>query len=321
MTTEAQKTGKSQNSPADRKPLILDIKGNSLDDGPGIRSVVFFKGCPLSCAWCHNPESKKPGPEISFDPKTCVGCGTCRQICPEGALSPDNPFYVDRKRCSLCFECVEACPSGALSRVGEPMTKEAIMGKILPDKPFFDTSGGGVTLSGGEPTLFMNFTGQLLAGLKQAGIDTLVETCGWFDFDDFMTLVYPWVDTIYYDLKLYDDPAHRHYCGLSNHKIFENFQRLAHRVKKDDKTILPRTPLIPDISATETNLKQIAGFLNQVGIDRAALLSYNPLWHDKTGQIGLADTWAGEPAMTTFLDKKIQEQCRAIFQDHGISLQ
>jgi pyruvate formate lyase activating enzyme len=133
-----------------KSPLVLEIKGNSLDDGPGIRSVIFFKGCPLSCVWCHNPESRKAAPEIAFDGKLCVDCGECRKTCPERALSKIHPFYVDRTLCNLCYLCADACPSGALEKVGKTMTVDAIMEKILPDKPFYDASGGGVTLSGGE---------------------------------------------------------------------------------------------------------------------------------------------------------------------------
>ena len=160
-----------------RTPLILDIKGNSLDDGPGIRSVIFFKGCPLSCVWCHNPESKKTGAEIAFDGGRCIDCGTCREVCPEKALSRENPFYIDRSRCPLCFDCVQACPSGALEQVGKEMSINEILEKIVPDKPFFEVSDGGVTLSGGEPTLFMDFAAKLLVALKQQKIHTLVETC------------------------------------------------------------------------------------------------------------------------------------------------
>lgn len=299
-------------------PLILDIKGNSLDDGPGIRSVVFFKGCPLDCVWCHNPESKQPEPEISFDPKRCVGCGTCRQICPENALSPDNPYYIERNRCNLCYACAEGCPSGALSRVGKPMTVAAVMEKILPDKPFFDTSGGGLTLSGGEPTLFMEFTGQLLAAAKEAGIHTLVETCGFFNKERFFAQVYPHADTIYYDLKLCNQADHKQYCGVSSEKILDNFQHLATLAAQDGKTLLPRTPLIPEITATDANLRQIADFLKQLGIPRAALLANNPLWHDKTAQIGQADQCSEKTAMKTFLDKETLAHCHAIFAKKGI---
>ena len=177
-----------------KAPLILEIKGNSLDDGPCIRSVVFFKGCPLSCLWCHNPESKRPGVEIAFDPAECVNCGTCRETCPEDALSAENPFYIDRDTCSLCFECVANCPSKALSRVGEPMAVAEIMSTVLRDRLFFKNSGGGVTLSGGEPTLDVDFCGNLLRHLRREGIHTLVETCGFFDLAAFDQMVYLCLD-------------------------------------------------------------------------------------------------------------------------------
>jgi len=207
-----------------KQPLILEIKGNALDDGPGIRSVVFFKGCPLSCLWCHNPESKRMGMEIGFEAKTCVGCDTCINLCPENALSRENPFFIDRDACTLCFECVDACPSGALTRIGTYMSVEAIAEQVLRDKPFYDTSGGGVTLSGGEPTLVTGFAGELAARLKASGIHTLIETCGLFDLARFDESLYPYLDLIYFDIKLMDAALHAHYCGVANETILYNFR-------------------------------------------------------------------------------------------------
>ncbi len=301
-----------------RTPLILEIKGNSLDDGPGIRSVVFFKGCPLSCAWCHNPESKRTDVEISFDAGTCIGCGTCRQVCPEQALSTDNPGYVDREKCTLCFACVEACPSGALSRVGQALSIEDVMKKIMPDKPFFDASGGGVTLSGGEPTLFAEYSGRLLSALKEKNIHTLVETCGLFDMDRFMERVYPFVDTIYFDIKIINDNAHRQYCGVPNKKILENFEQLVTIATADNKGLLPRTPLIPGMTDSPENMAQIAGFLNGLGVKQAALLAYNPLWHEKTDKIGSDNPCRNDPAMTKFMTNDAVERCKEIFERYEI---
>ncbi len=159
-------------------PLILDVKGNALDDGPGIRSVVFFKGCPLSCVWCHNPESKKALPELAFDAKTCAGCEGCLAVCEAGARSRRIPGYVDRRVCQQCFACAAVCPLGALAQVGPVMPVEGLVEKLLRDKPFYDTSGGGVTFSGGEPTLFMPFLSSLASALQAAGVSTLLETCG-----------------------------------------------------------------------------------------------------------------------------------------------
>tara|TARA_R110001592_G_scaffold52511_10_gene160717 strand:+ start:1389 stop:2120 length:732 start_codon:yes stop_codon:yes gene_type:complete len=241
-----------------KQPLTLEIKGNSLDDGPGIRSVVFFKGCPLSCSWCHNPESKKLEAEISFDPEACVGSHTCFDVCPENALSLDNPLFIDRDACNLCFECVDQCPSGALERVGHEMDVAEIVQKALKDKPFFDSSGGGVTFSGGEPTLNMAFLSKAAQALKEKGVHVLIETSGQFNFDKFNTLVYPYVDLIYFDIKLMDKALHKKYCGPSNTTILKNFKKLQQLYLTGGVKILPRTPLIPNITDTPENLLAIA---------------------------------------------------------------
>ena len=303
----------------ERAPLILDIKGNSLDDGPGIRAVIFFKGCPLSCAWCHNPESRKAGPEIAFDAKKCIGCGACREACPERALSEENPCYIDRGRCTLCFACVQECPSGALERVGGEMSVQDILNKVLPDKPFFDVSGGGVTLSGGEPTLFMGFVSGLLEALRQEKIHTLIETCGQFDMERFMAMIYPHTDAIYFDLKIMDPALHKTFCGVTNDRILANFARLARQAAEDHKEVLPRTPLIPGITDTGENIRGIARFLQGLGVKRADLLAYNPLWHDKSDKLGIHDPYRSSPGMTTFSDRAVLERCREIFGQAGIS--
>jgi pyruvate formate lyase activating enzyme len=299
-------------------PLILDIKGNSLDDGPGIRSVVFYKGCPLSCVWCHNPESKKAVAEISFDANMCVDCGDCRDICPAEALARDNRFYIDRNKCTLCFLCVEACPPGALDRVGKTLSVDNIIEKILQDKPFFDTSGGGVTLSGGEPTLYMEFTSRLLKSFKQYNIHTLLETCGHFDLNRFMDTLYPYLDIIYFDIKLIDSIAHKKYCGMPNERILNNFKQIFSTAKKDNKILLPRTPLIPDITDTEANISEIAAFLKNLNITKAALLAYNPLWHEKSDKIGVDDPYQKSKTMTSFSENSIVDRCKNIFANAGI---
>ena len=301
-----------------KAPLIIDIKGNSLDDGPGIRSVIFFKGCPLNCVWCHNPESKKTSPEIAFDARVCIGCGACRDICPQNALSPDSRFYIDREKCDLCFACVDICPSGALDRVGKPGFVSEILKKVLPDKPFYDTSGGGVTLSGGEPTLYPRFTSELLTALQEQGIHTLLETCGHFDPDTFMDLLYPHIDVIYFDIKLMDSAAHKAYCGRTNGRILDNFKHLVEASRKDGKPLLPRTPLIPGITDTPENIMAIARFLKGQGIKEASLLSYNPLWHEKSTKVGADDPYATDKAMTSFSERTVLERCSKVFAAAGI---
>ncbi|MBT6340367.1 MAG: glycyl-radical enzyme activating protein, partial [Desulfobacula sp.] len=234
-------------------PLILEIKANSLDDGPGIRSVVFFKGCPLSCVWCHNPESKTLAPEISYDPNACVGCNTCIDICGKKAISSANPFFIDRNICDLCFECVDVCPSNALERVGIKMPIPQIVDKILIYRPFFETSGGGVTISGGEPCLNMQFLSQLLIALKAEGIHNLIETCGQFNLHDFKNLIYPYIDMIYFDLKIWDTRDHKIFCGIGNELILSNFKALQDLYLKGGQKLVPRIPLIPGITDTSEN--------------------------------------------------------------------
>jgi len=298
-------------------PLIFEIKGNSLDDGPGIRTVVFFKGCPLSCAWCHNPESKRRERELSFDKKKCVGCDACIAVCPQKALNRDNPYFVDRDRCTLCLDCVDICPSGALSAVGKAMTVEEIVRIIEKDIPFFKNSGGGVTLSGGEPTLFMDFTARLAAELRRRGIPVLLETCGLFNFDAFIERIYPHLAMIFFDIKMVDGDAHRRLCGRPNGVILDNFRKLHGRCRDGGIAVLPRVPLIPGITATEENLSAIAAFLRGLGAMRVALLQNNPLWFEKNEMLGRAADAAGED-MRSWIGRDRMGLIRSIFRDFEI---
>ena len=304
-----------------KPPLILEIKGNSLDDGPGIRSVIFFKGCPLTCLWCHNPESKRTEEEIGHDASACIGCHTCIETCPAGALSAENPFFIDRTQCNLCFDCTDICPSGALRRIGASMAIDDIVAEVIRDKPFFDTSGGGVTLSGGEPTYAMAFAADLAAALKAAGIHVLLETCGAFSLQPFRERLYPFLDMIYFDLKLMDDRAHRRYCSASNSTIVENFKQLQQWAHGGGVPVLPRVPLIPGITDTTENLRAVAAFLKQCGAQKVQLLPYHPLWQEKTRTIGRpvpAD--ANHTAMKDWLSPDALAQSQAIFTREGIDV-
>lgn len=303
-----------------KTPLILDIKGNSLDDGPGIRTVVFFKGCPLSCVWCHNPESKKAGAEISFDKNECIGCDTCIESCPENALDRKNPFFIDRTRCTLCAACVDNCPSGALSMVGHRKTIDDIVAAAKKDKPFFTNSNGGVTLSGGEPTMYMDFLSGLLQALKKEGIHTLIETCGLFEFESFEKKVLPYIDTIYYDIKIFDPVSHQQFCGVKNDRILKNFSLLNSLSADNRFDLLARTPLIPDITATKQNLTAIADFLKSLRVRSSRLLAYNPLWLEKSNKIGSENTLESAPEMTTWIPKDKLDAYRSIYLNKGIDL-
>ncbi len=303
-----------------KQPLIIDIKGNSLDDGPGIRSVVFFKGCPLRCQWCQNPESQKPGPELFYDREKCVGCGTCVEACPEKAISPENPCFVDRDLCAGCFRCADLCPSTALRRVGTEMSVDEIVQEIVPYGSFFETSGGGVTLSGGEPTLYMEFCSELLQRLKGEGIHTLLETCGWFDMGRFEELMLPWLDTIYMDIKIVDPDEHRRRCGVSNNVILDNFTRLSGIAARGGAELLPRTPLIPGVTDSGDRIREIIGFYREIGVSKASLLGNNPVWIDKCAQLGLDSAPGPESEMRNFYDAEQLAAAKSMFHDRGIEI-
>lgn len=299
-------------------PLILEIKGNSLDDGPGIRSVVFFKGCPLSCVWCHNPESKKPVPEICFDQDACIGCTTCMDICRKNALSFHHPFFVNRAICDCCFECVDACPSNALESLGKKMDIREIVNKILPYKPFFETSSGGVTLSGGEPTLNMEFTSQLLIALKAEGIHTIIETCGQFNLGGFKKLILPYLDCIYFDLKIADSMDHKRFCGIGNDLILKNFNALQTLCLERETLLFPRIPLIPGVTDTNKNIEAMGAFLNKLQVNKIELIPYHPVWREKNKKLGVINPWADENSSSGWVGADRIKTCRKILHKAGV---
>ncbi|MFX1589584.1 MAG: glycyl-radical enzyme activating protein [Promethearchaeota archaeon] len=269
------------------KTLILDIKRNALDDGPGIRTLVFFKGCPLSCVWCQNPEAKSPFKELYFDRDKCIECEFCLNRCEQNAIDFDYIYRIDRSRCNLCGYCVDICPNDALKFVGKEYSIEELAKIILKDKIFFDNSNGGVTLSGGEPLYHIEYVHDLLILLKKNDINICIETCGFYNRTKFNELILPYVDLIYFDLKIYNPKLHAQYCKVSNERIIGNFEDLINK----NKEILPRIPLIPSITDTDENLDKLASYLRSLGLNKIALLPYNPLWLDKPEKIGIKPSY------------------------------
>ncbi len=265
-------------------PLISDIRHFALDDGPGIRSTVFMKGCPLSCAWCHNPESISPAAEISFYKDRCISCGCCSEVCPEGAIttSPEDE-RVNRDRCTACGACCKECPSTALSIIGSYYHIDDLVATLLGERIFYETSGGGVTFSGGEPTLFMDYVGAVMQRLKGEGIHVAIQTSGMFNLQEFNEKLLPYIDLIFFDLKLIDSDRHREFVGRDNRPILEAFAYLAENAHVP---VVPRIPLIPGITATRQNLADIAGFLKKTGGLTATLLPYNPGGIQKARSVG-----------------------------------
>ncbi len=299
---------------------VFEIKHNSLEDGPGIRSVVFFKGCPLNCAWCQNPEGKNSVSELWWEKETCISDGSCIEECPENAISFDFPHFIDRELCTNCFLCVDVCPSSSLKVSGSSMSVDEVISKIIPYKTYFETSGGGVTLSGGEATLYMKFISQLLQELKHAGIDTLLQTSGYFDLEAFEDFILPYTDIIYYDIKIMDPLQHKEWCGLDNEVILSNFTRLHARSLTQHFKLLPRTPLITNITDTEENISSIASFYKSLSITRTTLLPNNPLWLQKLGCLGISGDHIMNDEVGLIYPAGKQEVIRNQFNGFGIDV-
>ena len=287
-------------------PLLVNIKQNSLDDGPGIRTVLFFKGCPLSCVWCQNPETKSAKQELSFEKDPCTNCKQCIQVCEVGAI--DKKYRINRELCNLCGKCVDVCPTNALKFVGKQYSVKELMELILKDKVFFDNSGGGVTLTGGEPTYHMDYVHKLLLELKAHHLHVCLETCGFFKYEPFEQLILPYVDLLYFDLKILDPIDSQTYCGVPNKQILRNFEALLQHSEVD---LLPRVPLVPEITATETNLNAIAAYLRSLGVQSIGLLPYNPLWISKAEALGIELEYSREKWMS----EKEKGQVKQIFAD------
>ena len=253
-------------------PLIFNIRHFALDDGPGIRTTVFMKGCLLSCLWCHNPEAMSCRREIAFYPELCILCGDCEAACKERAIDIRSRKRIMRERCSSCGSCVEVCPTAALKIIGRFYTADELVEILLRDRIFYQTSGGGVTFSGGEPTLHSVYLEPVLKELKKGNIHIAFQTSGMFILDEFRTRLLPYVDRIYYDIKIIDSQIHEKYTGHNNEMILNNFTKLANET---DGKIIPRIPLIPGITTTSSNLMQIADFLRSTGCLTCELLPYN----------------------------------------------
>jgi pyruvate formate lyase activating enzyme len=289
------------------KPLIFNIKGQAMDDGPGIRTTVFFKGCQLRCRWCQNPESIEAGVEIGFYAADCIRCGDCVSACRQGAISLDDPDRIDRRRCDHCGDCVAACPGRGLRRIGEYYPVEALLERVMRGRVFFEVSGGGVTLSGGEPTIHLDYLALLLKGLKQEGIHTAMQTNGFFRWREFAGKVLDYLDLIMVDVKLYDPQEHLEHTGQSNEVILENLARL---LKARPQAVLPRVPLIPGLTATAHNLKAISRLFQEMGVSRCSLLPYNPTGFAKAGHLG-RQVAADLPRHC--LTPAAEQQCREMF--------
>jgi len=235
--------------------VIFDIQRYSVHDGPGIRTVVFFKGCPLRCQWCQNPEALQRFPELGFLLERCIGCRNCEEACPEEAILRETKRVL-RDRCTVCGACVETCHAEALRMVGEELGEDALMAEVSRDRPFYEDSGGGVTLSGGEPLLQIDFVEGFSSRCREEGLSVAVETCGAVPFDSFRRIL-PSVDLILFDVKAIDPFLHKAWTGSGNEAILSNLERL----RRSGIPVIPRVPIVPTYTALPDNLNQIAAHL------------------------------------------------------------
>lgn len=258
--------------------IIFDIRRYSIHDGPGIRTTVFFKGCPLNCWWCHNPESQASSIEMMYRENRCIRCGACLEICPRGALSWETDLIVlDKEKCDLCGDCADVCYTEARQMVGQEMTISQAMEEIERDIAFYDQSGGGVTFSGGEPLFQPDFLHVLLQACKEKEIHTALDTCGFTPWE-ILDRVRGYVDLFLYDLKLMEDAKHRQFTGVSNELILRNLQALS----SYGHHIILRLPVIPGVNDDDDNVHQIGAFAAALPhLDGIDILPYHRIGLDK----------------------------------------
>ena len=299
MKADREKTG-----------IVFNIQKFSVNDGPGIRTVVFLKGCPLRCAWCANPESQMLREQVLWEKDKCLHCGHCRETCPEDAVTIETQrVRIDANRCSGCGACVAECPAQALKTEGERKSVRQVLDTVMQDLPFYEESGGGLTLSGGELLLQPDFARNLLAAAKEDGLHTCCETTGMASSDVF-DRVTEQADELLFDLKHWNAEAHKAVTGVSNALPIENMRRAI----RNGKNVLPRIPVIPGFNDSLADAGELAKLLRSLGAERCQLLPFHQFGENKYDLLGMDYRYRDVPA----LHREDLEPYRRIFLNHEI---
>ena len=313
MLLNSQEIGGTGSGKAEKdlKGLVFNIQRYSIHDGPGIRTTVFFKGCPLQCKWCSNPESISPQPEIMVREARCNGCRRCIEVCSPGALSlASTGLWLDREKCDLCFKCIDACWEDAIEVAGRYMSLDELVEECRRDEPFYRNSGGGVTVSGGEPLLQADFVLALLSRCKALGYSTALDTCGqvpWGVLDRALDIV----DLVLFDIKHLDPDEHRDGTGVDNRLILSNLEKA---MSSGKSRIWVRIPVIPGYNDSNEYIEKLAGKLNGMKAEKVSVLGYHEFGRPKYQSLGKAYQLSGRKPLGNIRINEIVE----IFKSAGL---
>ncbi|KDR96614.1 pyruvate formate lyase activating enzyme [Peptoclostridium litorale DSM 5388] len=290
--------------------FITNIQKCSVHDGPGIRTTVFFKGCPLKCKWCHNPETQSYMPEMFHNSDTCTLCKICISKCDMGAISFDNPLIsYDPQKCTMCEKCVDFCPSSCIEITGKKMSSRELLSQIEKDIPFYEESGGGATFSGGEAMTHIDFLHETISLCKDSQIHVTVDTCGYAPSESFEKIA-DLVDLFLYDIKHMDENIHKEYTGVSNALILHNLRLISRLGCK----VQLRIPLIDGFNTDEKNIRETAFFSKELGITGVSLLPYHSIGNYKYPRLGMGVALQFEKPS----DEKLQN-IKIIFEEYGLN--